>query len=114
MTDLFLEPKVLDFQNDKYELILLTLRWARLLKAKGSPQPMSELVEKALRDLVDQRVTKEEILVKKAASPEPQEETPSVVSVAAPEGGAEKEVVAKVDLAEEAGKKSKTSKKKKK
>lgn len=66
MTDLFLEAKVMDYAGDRYELILLTLRWARQLKLKGDPAPMQELVEKALKDLVEKRVTPEEIMSAKA------------------------------------------------
>lgn len=82
MADLFLDPRVLNYQDDKYELILYTLRWARSLKAKGSPEPMQALIEQALRDIVDKKVTKEEILANKIATPAPAEEIPSVVSVA--------------------------------
>jgi hypothetical protein len=86
MTDLFLDPKVLNYSADRYELILLTLRWARAMKAKGSPEPMAALIEKALRDLVENRVTKEEIMANKVAVPPPAEDVPAVVSVA-DEGG---------------------------
>lgn len=33
MADLFLDPKVLNYSGDKYQLILLTLQWAKALKA---------------------------------------------------------------------------------
>ena len=62
MTDLFLEPKVLNYQEDRYELILLTLRWARALKANGTPTPMAELIEQALHDIVEGKITREEII----------------------------------------------------
>src|SRR5437764_171212 len=83
MADLFLDPKVLDYSDDKYQLILYSLRWARAMKAKGSPTPMNELIEKALRDLVEGKITKEEIMANKlAVSQEPKPEVPAVVSVA--------------------------------
>ena len=37
MEYLFLDPKVLNYSADKYDLILMTLRWARAMKAKGTP-----------------------------------------------------------------------------
>jgi DNA-directed RNA polymerase subunit K/omega len=82
MAELFLDPKVLNYPHDKFQLILLTLRWAKALKAKGSPEPMANLVERALRDIVDGKVTKEEILSNKLPQPAPVEEIPSIVSVA--------------------------------
>ena len=84
MSDLFLDPKVLNYQKDKYELIILTLRWARAMKQKGSPETMPVLVEKALRDIVDEKVTKEEILANKIIEPTPVEDLQSVMSVAGP------------------------------
>jgi len=111
MTDLFLDPKVLNYSADRYELILLTLRWARAMKAKGSPEPMAALIEKALRDLVENRVTKEEIMANKAAVPPPAEDVPAVVSVA--DEGGDKPMKLPPDDEEDSDKK-KTKKKKKK
>ena len=82
--NLFLEPKVLDFAGDKYELILLTLRWAKTLKAKGSPEPMQFLVEKALSDIIDKKVTKDEIMAIKLPEPAPEAEPASILSVVDP------------------------------
>jgi hypothetical protein len=83
MYDLFLDPKVLDYSADRYELILYTLRWARVLKGKGSPEPMQALIEKSLKDIVEGRITKEEIMNTKApAAPVTAEEIPAVVSLA--------------------------------
>jgi hypothetical protein len=83
MYDLFLDQKVLDYNADRYELILYTLRWARTLKGKGSAEPMQELIEKALKDIVEGRITKEEILsTKTAQAPVVAEEVPAVVSLA--------------------------------
>ena len=83
MPDLFLDPKVLNYDQDRYELILFALRWARALKAKGSAEPMQDLIEKALKDIVENRVTREEILNTKVVEPTPAaDETPSVVSLA--------------------------------
>jgi DNA-directed RNA polymerase subunit K/omega len=111
MTDLFLEPKVLDYAGDKYELILLTLRWAKTMKAKGSPEPMAALVEKALRDIIDGKVTKEEILANKL--PEPVvEEKPSAISVA--DQGTDKELKLPLPPDDDEETDKKKSKKKKK
>src|SRR5882762_331323 len=83
MVDLFLDPKVLNYSADRYELILNTLRWARVLKGKGAPEPMQELIEKALKDIVDNKVTPEEIGNAKALeAPTVAAETPAVVSMA--------------------------------
>ncbi len=83
MTDLFLDPKVLNYSGDKYQLILHTLRWARALKAKGSPEPMPVLIETALRDIVENKVTVEEIMANKLPPPVEVEETPAIISVGA-------------------------------
>ncbi len=82
MDYLFLDPKVLNYSEDKYDLILMTLRWARAMKAKGSPDPMPVLVERALKDIVDNKVTIAEIMANKIVEPPVVEEIPSVVSVA--------------------------------
>lgn len=111
MQDLFLEPKVLNYGKDRYELILMTLKWARALKAKGTPEPMPVLVERALKDIVENKVTLEEIRANKLAEA-PVEEVPAVVSVAG-EGKAELEAAA-LAAEEEAGEGKKAKKKKKK
>jgi hypothetical protein len=107
MTDLFLDPKVLDYQKDRYDLILMTLRWARAMKSKGTPEPMPVLIEKALKDIVDNKITFEEIIANKIVEPPVTEEIPDVVSVA----GEGKAVLAPDDE-EDADKKSKKKKKK--
>jgi DNA-directed RNA polymerase subunit K/omega len=112
MTDLFLDPKVLNYQKDKYELIILTLRWARAMKSKGSPETMPVLVEKALRDIVDNKITKEEILANKIIEPAPTEELPSVVSVA--DEGPDGLKVAQLPPDDEDDEEAKKKKKKKK
>jgi hypothetical protein len=74
---------VLDYSADRYELILYTLRWARSMKGKGSPEPMQELIEKALKDIVEGRITKEDILTTKPVeAPTVAEDVPAVVSLA--------------------------------
>jgi hypothetical protein len=83
MTDLFLEPNVMNYTGDKYQLIHLSLRWGRALKAKGTPTPLAMLVEQALRDIVEGRVTAEEIMAAHAPVEVPSTEAlPAVVSVA--------------------------------
>jgi hypothetical protein len=87
---LFLDPKVLNYDSDRYELILYTLRWARAMKGKGAPEPMQELIERSLKDIVEGRVSKEEIMnTKPIEPPPPAEEIPAVISLAdeeAPKG----------------------------
>ena|SRR5258708_5338959 len=109
MTDLFLDPKVLDYSNDRYELILMTLKWARAMKAKGTPDPMPVLVERALRDIVDNKVTIAEIMANKTAAEPVVEDIPAVVSVA---GEGKTELAPDTDG--EGDEKKKTKKKKKK
>lgn len=83
MTDLFLDPKVLNYDSDRYELILNTLKWARSLKGKGSPEPMQDLIEKSLKDIVEKRISLEEIQsAKLAEAPIVAEDVPTVVSLA--------------------------------
>jgi len=108
MADLFLDPKVLNYSADKYQLIQMTLRWARAMKAKGTPEPMPVLVEKALKDIVENKVTIEEIMANKVVAEPVAEEIPAVVSVAG-DGKAELEAA---ELAEDEGKKTKKKKKK--
>ncbi len=83
MADLFLDPKVLNYDSDRYELILYTLRWARAMKGKGAPEPMQELIERSLKDIVEKRISKEDILsTKPVEAPTVTEEVPAVVSLA--------------------------------
>ena len=112
MTDLFLDPKVLNYSGDRYQLILYTMRWARAMKAKGSPEPLPALIEKALKDLVEGRITPEEIMANKLPEAAPKEELPAVVSVA-DDGASEAKAALAAEGAEE-GEKKKTKKKKKK
>jgi hypothetical protein len=79
--DLFLHPKVLDYQGDKYQLIRLSMRWARILKARGTAEPLQSLVDKTLVDIVEGRLTSEEILAIPAPVEAPKEETPDVIAV---------------------------------
>ncbi len=112
MTDLFLDPKVLNYQADRYELILLTLRWARALKAKGTPTPMADLIEQALHDIVEGKVSRDEIIAAKAALPTPPpSDLPTAVAVA-DLGSDGKAALAPDD--EEENDEKKTKKKKKK
>jgi len=113
MADLFLDPKVLNYQADKYQLILYTLRWARAIKAKGSPEPMQALIERALRDIVDGKVTKEEIIANKLPTDVPPDAVPAVVSVA-DEGLSDEALAARAALAEQNEEDEKKKKKKKK
>lgn len=111
MTDLFLDPKVLNYSSDRYQLILLTLRWARAMKAKGSPDPMPVLVERALKDIVENKISPAEILANKVPVEVPAEEVPSVVSVAGEGKIADLDALSDSDDEGEA-KKSKKKKKK--
>jgi hypothetical protein len=110
MADLFLDPKVLDYSSDKYELILMTLRWARAMKSKGTPEPMPVLVEKALKDIVENKITIAEIMANKIVVEAPVEDVPAVVSVA----GEGKAVLPPDDSDDELSEGKKAKKKKKK
>ena len=107
MAELFLDPKVLNYSADKYELILMTLRWARAMKSKGTPEPMPVLIERALKDIVENRVTIAEIMANKIVEAPVAEDLPAVVSVAG-EGKAE----LAPDTDEDEPKKAKKKKKK--
>ena len=115
MTDLFLDPKVLNFSADRYELILLALRRARQVKAKNAPEPMQELIERALKDIVEGRVTREEIMTQKVPVLEPAAEAPLTGAALVTIDGEEK-TTAKASASgdEENGKKTKKAKAKKK
>jgi hypothetical protein len=109
MSDLFLDPKVLNYDADRYELILYTLRWARSMKGKGAPEPMQELIEKALKDIVEKRITKEDILsTKPVEAPVVTEEVPAIVSLA------DEEAPKNAKVADDDDEKKKTKKKKSK
>jgi len=109
MTDLFLDPKVLDYTGDKYDLILNTLRWARAMKSKGTPESMPVLIEKALKDIVEKRITIEEIMANKIVEAPVEDSVPPVVSVA---GDGKADLDALSDDTEDVSEK-KTKKKKK-
>jgi len=109
MADLFLDPKVLNYSADRYQLILMTLKWARAMKAKGTPEPMPVLVERALKDIVENKVTIEEIMANKTVVEPVAEEIPAIVSVAG-EGKAQ----LAPDTDEDGDEKKKAKKKKKK
>lgn len=79
--DMFLHPKVLDYQGDKYELIRLAMRWARTLKARGTPEPLQSLVDKSLIELVEGRLSADEVMAVPAPVEPAKEETPDVASV---------------------------------
>jgi hypothetical protein len=112
MTDLFLDPKVLNYQEDRFQLILLTMRWARAMKAKGAAEPMPFLIEKALRDIVEKKITKEEIMANKVVVEAPAEEDlPTAISVA-DDGASEAKILQLA--ADEDDDKKKTKKKAKK
>jgi hypothetical protein len=111
MDYLFLDPKVLNYSADRYQLILYTMRWARAMKSKGSPDPMPVLIERALKDIVEGRVTPEEIMANKAAEA-PKADVPAVVPVA--DDGAAGAKAAALAPAEGDDEKKKKKKKKKK
>jgi len=52
------------------------------MKSKGTPEPMPVLVERALKDIVENKVTIAEIMANKPAAEPVAEEVPAVVSVA--------------------------------
>ncbi len=103
----FIDPKVLDNTMDRYELVTLTLRWARLLKAKGTPESMLELVDKALKEIVEGKANRDDILSHKVVPP-PAPVEPAEAAAAA--------VLTEEEKGAEAppAKKPKTAKKKKK
>ena len=113
MADLFLDPKVLNYSGDKYLLIVCVLRWARAMKAKGTPETMPVLIEKALRDLLDGKVTQEEVMSNQTAAP-PAAAGEAAAVVVPPEEAISAELRAAVQADDGEDEKKKAKKKKKK
>jgi len=73
---------------------------------------MAALVEKALREIIENKITKEEILAVKPPEPPPAVETPSIISVA--DQGTDKELKLPLPPDDDDEEEKKKTKKKKK
>ncbi|KAF0126841.1 MAG: hypothetical protein FD189_814 [Elusimicrobia bacterium] len=67
-----LEKKICDYGTSKYKDLVVAMTWARVIKRQEENRtlPMAQLIEKALLDIVDNRITPEhveEATVKQAA-----------------------------------------------
>ena len=107
--DLFIHPHVLDFTGDKYQLITLTMRWAKTLKSRGSSEPMQALIEKSLMDLVEKRITAEEIMATPVPVVEKKDEVADVLPIVSDKPGS---MTLPPDDEEDTDTKKKTKKKK--
>jgi len=111
MSSLFVSPKVLNFSGDRYELINLTLKWAKVLKSRGTPTPMAQLIEESLVGILDGKISKEEILAQKTPKIESHEED-MAAALGVVDGNIAKAILAPDDDEEDGGKKAKKKKKK--
>lgn len=58
------ENKLVDFNGDKYNMVVLASMWAKVLKKKGeyNNQPDATVIKVALDDILTGKVTKEMVL----------------------------------------------------
>lgn len=58
-----LERKICDYGASKYKDLVVAMKWARVIKRQDDNRslPMAQLIDKALLDIVDGRVTPEEV-----------------------------------------------------
>lgn len=59
-----IENKLVDFNGDKYNMVVLASMWAKVLKKKGEykNQPDATVIKVALDDILTGKVTKEMVL----------------------------------------------------
>lgn len=59
-----LAGKLVDFDGDRYDVVVLASKWARELKKKDEykNEPASVVIKKALDDILSKRVSQEEVL----------------------------------------------------
>lgn len=58
-----LEKKICDYGASKYKDLVVAMKWARVIKRQEENRtiPMAQLIDKALLDVVDNRVTAEQV-----------------------------------------------------
>ncbi|MDQ7773897.1 MAG: hypothetical protein RDU13_10270 [Elusimicrobiales bacterium] len=58
-----LEKKICDYGASKYKDLVVAMKWARVIKRQEENRtiPMAQLIDKALLDIVDNRVTAEQV-----------------------------------------------------
>ena len=59
-----LDSKLMNFDGDRYDIVVLASMWANELKKKGDykNQPNAAVIKAALDDILSGRVSKEEVL----------------------------------------------------
>ncbi|MBO7191603.1 MAG: hypothetical protein J6V32_05865 [Elusimicrobiaceae bacterium] len=59
-----LDSKLMNFDGDRYDIVVLASMWAKELKKKGDykNQPNAAVIKAALDDILSGRVSKEEVL----------------------------------------------------
>ena len=58
------DAKLMNFDGDRYDVVVLASMWAKELKKKDEykPQPNAVVIKVALDDILSNRVSKEEVL----------------------------------------------------
>ncbi|HNT98765.1 MAG TPA: hypothetical protein PKK31_10920 [Elusimicrobiales bacterium] len=58
-----LEKKICDYGASKYKDLVVAMKWARVVKRQEENRslPMAQLIDKALLDIVDGRVAREQV-----------------------------------------------------
>ncbi len=58
-----LEKKICDYGASKYKDLVVAMKWARVIKRQEENRslPMAQLIDKALLDIVDGRVAREQV-----------------------------------------------------
>lgn len=58
-----LEKTICDYGTSKYKDLVVAMKWARVIKRQEENRnlPMAQLIDKALLDIVDNRVTEEQV-----------------------------------------------------
>ena len=64
LKDKELDSKIMDFNGDKYNMVVLSATWAKELRKKEEykNQPAAAVIKAALDDILSGRVTREQIL----------------------------------------------------
>jgi len=59
-----LDAKLMDFDGDRYDIVVLASMWAKQLRKKSEykRQPHAVVIKQALDDILSGRVSKEEVL----------------------------------------------------
>ena len=56
------EAELMNFDGDRYDVVVLASMWAKELKKKYKNQPNSVVIKVALDDILSKRISKDEVL----------------------------------------------------